>query len=384
MKRDFETIILGAGASGLMCAAFLPRKRDVLIIDSNPRIARKLSISGGGRCNFSNRKLDPSNYFADENFTARVLERFGIEDLLEWLRHWGLEYEIRKNGQYFCAKSAEDMVSILRDATKEAHFMLATTVVSVSREHDIFEIHTDKGVFRSKKVVVATGSPAWPSLGSSSIGVEIAESFGHKCTRFVPALTGFTLQPEQFFFKELSGVSVDVVIELERKRIEGALLFAHRGISGPAVLNASLWWRKGEISIDFAPGFEWGPLRRSSKNLATLMPLPRRVAVAFLKDLGIENGPARHISRAELAKLETLNRYRFSPAGRFGFVRAEVARGGVLTDGIDPDTMMSCIVDNLFFTGEAMDVTGEVGGYNIHWAFGSAYVCAQAVGRDGR
>jgi predicted Rossmann fold flavoprotein len=223
---------------------------------------------------------------------------------------------------------------------------------------------------------------SFPKLGASDIGLRIAESLGHRIVRPAPALVGWTLQPAQAFFKELSGVSAEVEIQVGPRRWQGRILFAHRGLSGPAVLNASLWWERGEVVIDFLPGFNLQTIRGSRKQLTTLLPLPRRLTRALLEHLGIGDRPAFSLDRGAWERLESLHDYRFAPAGTFGYSKAEVTRGGVATGEVDPETMESRLVPGLHFVGEVLDVTGELGGYNFQWAFSSAAVCADALNRE--
>ncbi|MCF6206600.1 MAG: NAD(P)/FAD-dependent oxidoreductase, partial [Sulfurovum sp.] len=191
----------------------------------------------------------------------------------------------------------------------------------------------------------------------------------------------FTVQKEQFFFKDLSGTSTDVVITVGDQRCEGSLLFAHKGISGPVVLDASLYWEKGKIEIDFLPGFDWSVFKRSKKKISSLLPLPKRVTKAFLLQLNIEDQVGCAVSSETMKALQVLNRYTFAPAGTFGYAKAEVTRGGVATDEVDVLTMESKKQRGLFFIGEVLDVTGQLGGYNFQWAFSSAYVCAKRLKR---
>jgi predicted Rossmann fold flavoprotein len=204
-------------------------------------------------------------------------------------------------------------------------------------------------------------------------------SFGHTIIATAPALVGFTVQKEQFFFKELSGVSTEVIISVGKEKCRGGLLFAHKGISGPAVLDASLFWKKGKISIDFLPSFSWKSIEGSKKQISSLLPLPKRVSKAFLLQLHLEDKAYDTLSEKEKKSLETLSAYSFAPAGSFGYSKAEVTRGGVFTDEVDAVTMMSDKEEGLYFIGEVLDVTGKLGGYNFQWAFSSAYACAKYI-----
>ena len=378
MKRAYKTIIIGAGASGLMLASLLSNKDDILLIDNNTKIGAKIAISGGGKCNLTNESVEASNYVGEAWFVQSVLSRFDQRAVLAWFAQRGVIPQIRKEGQYFCQKSADEVLAVFHRELREVDFAMQTVVGSVKRVDKVFTAETDKGTFWAEHLVVASGGLSFPRIGASGIGYTIAEGFGHGVTAMAPALVGFTLQPEQFFFKVLSGASLEVQITTEEKSFRGNLLFAHKGISGPAVLNASLYWEKGQIEIDFLPDFDWG-LLQGKKQLSTILPLPKKVAKAFLEHLALPDKPAEKLTDAERACLKTLQHYRFAPAGTFGYAKAEVTRGGVKVSEIDPYSMMSLKEPNLYFIGEVLDITGELGGYNFQWAFSSAYCCAELI-----
>lgn len=228
-------------------------------------------------------------------------------------------------------------------------------------------------------MVVASGGLSFKLLGASGIGYDIATHFGHNIAKTAPALVGFTVQKEQFFFKLLSGVSTNVCIKVGSHKCNGDLLFTHKGLSGPAVLDASLYWEKGKIEIDFLVDFSWKSVRGSKKNITSLLPLPKRVTKAFLIELELKDKPYNMYSEYECEKLCTLGHYTFAPAGTFGYSKAEVTKGGVETFEVDSETMMSKKEEGLYFIGEVLDVTGRLGGYNFQWAFSSAYSCAKSI-----
>ena len=359
-----------------MLASLLEDKHDTLIIDSNIKIGAKIAISGGGKCNLTNESVEASNYVGEAWFVESVLSRFDQEAVLAWFGQRGVTPQIRKDGQYFCQKSADEVLSVFHRELREVDFAMQTVVGVVKKVDKVFTVETDRGTFLSEQLVVASGGLSFPRIGASGVGHVIAESFGHGMTTTAPALVGFTLQPEQFFFKALSGASLEVRITTEEKSFRGDLLFAHKGISGPAVLNASLYWEKGQIEIDFLPGFDWG-LLQGKKQLSTILPLPKKIAKAFLDYLKLSDKAAEKLTDPEKAQLKTLQHYRFAPAGTFGYTKAEVTRGGVKSSEIDPYSMMSLREPNLYFIGEVLDVTGELGGHNFQWAFSSAYCCAE-------
>ena len=377
---DHQIIIIGGGASALMLAAHLPAK-SALIIDANPKPGAKIRISGGGKCNITNEKMDASFYLGEEHFVSQVLSRFDQEALLAWLARRGLHPVMRKASQYFCPRSSEELLSVLLKESRKQRFLSNEKVKDVRKRDGHFIVKTDRRTLRSRIVVVASGGLSFPRLGASGIGYEIAEHFGHTITQTAPALVGFTVQKEQFFFKELSGISTDVVIDVGGQVCKGALLFAHKGISGPAVLDASLYWERGKISIDFLPGFDWKEVYRTKKLLSSILPLPKRVTKAFLIQLNLEDKAGYLLTSEEKNRLRLLSAYTFAPAGTFGYGKAEVTKGGVVTDEIACRTMQSQQTKGLYFIGEVLDVTGRLGGYNFQWAFSSAYVCAEAIQR---
>ncbi|HIP26859.1 MAG TPA: aminoacetone oxidase family FAD-binding enzyme [Campylobacterales bacterium] len=378
MKKEVDIVILGAGASGLMLGALLKNK-DFLIIDNNPKIGSKILVSGGGRCNITNGNVKPKNFVGEQGFVRNVIKRFDQHALLAWLAERGLQPIVRKNHQYFCESSAKELVYVFQKAISSRNIQLNTNVENIKQVANGFEVYTSKGKVKAKKVVVATGGLSFPKLGATDIGYEIAKSFGHEVTTLSAGLVGFTVQPEEFFFKSLSGVATDVKIKVGEKEINGSLLFTHKGISGPAVLDASLYWSKGKIEIDFMPNLNISVLKTSKKNVSRVLGLASRVAKTFLDKLNIEDKTCTKISSDEWKKIESFKSYTFAPAGTFGYSKAEVTKGGVVLDEIDASSMMSQKVDGLYFLGEVLDVTGELGGYNFQWAFSSAYVCAKGL-----
>ena len=378
MKKEVDIVILGAGASGLMLGALLKNK-DFLIIDNNPKIGSKILVSGGGRCNITNGNVKPKNFVGEQGFVRNVIKRFDQHALLAWLAERGLQPIVRKNHQYFCESSAKELVYVFQKAISSRNIQLNTNVENIKQVANGFEVYTSKGKVKAKKVVLATGGLSFPKLGATDIGYEIAKSFGHEVTTLSAGLVGFTVQPEEFFFKSLSGVATDVKIKVGEKEINGSLLFTHKGISGPAVLDASLYWSKGKIEIDFMPNLNISVLKTSKKNVSRVLGLASRVAKTFLDKLNIEDKTCTKISSDEWKKIESFKSYTFAPAGTFGYSKAEVTKGGVVLDEIDASSMMSQKVDGLYFLGEVLDVTGELGGYNFQWAFSSAYVCAKGL-----
>jgi len=378
---DKNITIIGGGASALMLASLLP-KNSAAIIESNAKPGAKILVSGGGKCNITNVLMGTQYFLGDKVFIQQVLKNFNEKALLQWLQRQNLLPVLRKETQYFCKDSAKELLDIFLKESRKQKVLLNEKVIEVSKRGELFSIRTNKRTLNSKYVVVASGGLSFPRLGASPIGYEIAESFGHTIQKTAPGLVGFTVQKDQFFFKELSGLSTEVEINVGENSCKGALLFAHKGISGPAVLDASLYWEKGKIEVNFLPNFSLQSLKCSKKQLSSLLPMPKRLTKAFLVQLSLNDKTGNKLTLDDINKLDTLRTYSFAPAGTFGYSKAEVTKGGVSTDEIDAYTMKSKRVEGLFFTGEVLDVTGRLGGYNFQWAFSSAYTCAQYIRRE--
>ena len=378
--KIYDIVILGAGASGLMCASNLSKKKSVAIIDGNDRVAKKLKISGGGKCNITNSSVSLNNFDGNQELLAGVLKRFSKDNLLQFLDRNRVALELRKNRYYFCQNSSDDIIDVLKRGVKHSELFLNHTIIQVKKLHDNFEVKTNNGVFQAKNIVVATGGKSFKTLGASEIGLDIAKNFGIKVKEFSPALVGLTVQKEQFWMRELSGLSCYVEIKVEDRIINEEMLFAHKGISGPAILSASLYWQKGELSIDFLPNQKIIELVSSSKKLlSSTIPLAKRLSKALLEAVEVEDKECKKLTKEDKEKLKKIHDYSFSPAGNFGFTKAEVSRGGVLCSELDFKTLESKYEKGLYFIGEVVDMTGELGGYNFQWAFSSAYLCAKSL-----
>lgn len=351
----YDIAIIGAGASGLMAAATLPKKLNIAIIEKNSKIAQKIKVSGGSKCNITNQTINASHYLGDVNFIESILDNLSVKELFEFLKKYGVAPKLNPKivkGTYFC-KSSQEVIDLFIKVTKHCHIYTKSDVTNV--EYDkYYTINTNQKSIQAKKLIVASGGLSYPTLGASAIGFDIAKQFGHSIQTLNPALVGFTVQKDQFWFKELSGLSVDVAVTVGEKKLEGSLLFTHKGCSGPAILSASLYWKKGNITIDFLP----------NKNSY----LPKRFLKLFKQNCVDEKNYKKY-----------LRSYTMAPAGNFGYSKAEVTKGGIATNEIDPRTMQSNIQKDLYFLGEVLDVTGELGGYNFHWAFSSAVTCAKSI-----
>ncbi|MEA3522468.1 MAG: aminoacetone oxidase family FAD-binding enzyme [Campylobacterota bacterium] len=381
--KKFDVLILGGGASGLMCAAWLNQNSSlhVGIIEGNNKLAQKMKISGGGKCNITNVDVRAEHFLGNEDFVKTVLEQFSKEDLLHYLHKRGLNPVIRKKRYYFCAKSSDEIINILKKDAKKTEMILGEKVLHVE---DGFRVITDAKTYETSHLVIATGGQSYKSIGASTIGLDIAKFFKHECKQFHPALVGLTLQPAQFWMKALSGISLHVKITVAAKEIDEEMLFAHKGISGPAILSASLYWHKGDIKINFLPSLRVKTIiQANKKHISSALPLSKRFIKEFLSAIELEDKPCNRLNTQEIEKLLQMHAYSFAPSGNFGFSKAEVSRGGVMTESINSQTMQSNNKKNLYFIGEVMDVTGELGGYNFQWAFSSAVACAKNLLRKG-
>ena len=378
--KIYDVLILGAGASGLMCASHLDENLQVAIVDVNDKVAKKLKISGGGKCNITNVEVSENNFDGDEELVEYALSVFSRDDLLIFLHDNGVEPVVRKDRYYFCKNSSDEIINILKDKTQDFDTLLNREIVELKKIDEIFELKTSKGILKSKKVVVATGGKSFKNLGASEVGLEIAKDFGIKVKEFTPALVGMTLQKDQFWMKELSGLSCYVHITVNDKILKEDMLFAHKGISGPSVLSTSLYWQKGNISVNFLPNENIINLINSSKKLvSSVIPLPKRLSRAILKALNVEDIECTKLNKQSVDNLKKIHDYEFAPAGNFGFTKAEVSRGGVLCSELNRYTQEALDVEGLYFIGEVVDVTGELGGYNFQWAFSSAIVSANSI-----
>ena len=536
--KIYDVLIIGAGAAGLFLAANL-RGKSVALLEKNSVPGKKILASGGGRCNVTNRCIDASNYLGEAGFVKNILKNLDFKDVLKFFGE--LKFNKQKQSQFFCESGAKDVLGVLLKRARQSGAQIfcgvcvkgarkiladenskiadafsalngdkfegscgsdapnltefdAPNLQNVKRNLDeIFEIVAENGdKFYAKNLVVASGGLSYKSLGASDIGYEIARSFGIKVIPPAPALVGFTVQKEEFWFKNLSGVCFPAQILLERApqksggesksysqsksgdadvsadkfsvrreiiganlkqpsdksapsqtndlnsqkavtfaatrqngeielnltanevtldknrkidkfnasqeiefngrkslngdakvwkssqkkrtKIAGDVLFTHKGISGPAVLNASLFWQKGLIEINFCPNFSIETAQKSKKQLSTVLPLPRRFTLEFLRAAGLSDKSYGEYKADEAAKISRLFAYKFAPAGTFGFERAEVTKGGVDTDALEADCGVKGVC-GLYFIGEVLNVTGMLGGYNLHFAF----ACAQGL-----
>lgn len=375
MNNVYDVIILGAGASGLFLGAHLQNKK-IAIIDSNRDLGLKILASGGGKCNLTNEFVTEENYLGDRKFIKKSLENFSSKDLLNYFQTRGVVFQTRENNQFFCKNSAKDITNILRKENSNSRFFFNQKILQVEKEREVFTVTTERKTFKGKSVVVATGGESYKEIGASRIGYEIAESFDIGVEKTSPGLVGFTVQPDEFWFKNLSGVSFQAKVTVGEKSFVRDILFTHKGISGPLVLNASVFRKKGSIEIDFLPTFSFNEIKKSNKFISTAIPLPKRFLKEFLNKFNLEDKAYKNYNKIEVELIHKLKNYVFAPAGDFGYSKAEVTKGGVNTSFISSSNLMSKKIENLFFIGEVLDVTGELGGFNFQWAFSSAFTAS--------
>jgi predicted Rossmann fold flavoprotein len=383
-----DVIIIGAGASGLFCAIECGRRgRSVLVLDHADRICSKVLVSGGGRCNFTNLNVTPEHYLSSNpHFCRSALTRFTPQDLLSLVREHGIAYYEKEQGQLFCVKTSREIVLLLKQECDNAGVVvrLGCRIDRVEKEGR-FRLVTGQGVFHADSLVVATGGLSYRNLGASEFGHDLARQFGLTVTPVRPALVPFTWTgADRKTFQDLAGVSFECEVSCGNKAFRGRLLFTHRGLSGPAALQASLYWKQGEIlSVDLLPGTDVAAVleaeRRSKQELKTLLSrfFPRRFADLWC-GLFAPSRPINQCSGKDLrAVAEMLHAWQVVPAGTEGYGTAEVTAGGVDTDEVSSKTMEAKKVSGLYFIGELLDVTGELGGYNLHWAWASGRAAGQ-------
>ena len=388
--RSYDAIIIGAGAAGMFCAAIAgQRGRRILLLDHSQEPGRKILISGGGRCNFTNVGASATNFLsANPHFAKSALGRFTPSDFITLVERHGIAWHEKTLGQLFCDGSSRQIVAMLLDECAaggvETAFGQAATVEHCDGK---FRVAFGQDVAEAPALVLASGGLSIPKLGATSFAYDVARRFGHKIVEPRPALVPLTLPHDQALFKSLSGVSANVVAGAGKAKFREAALFTHRGLSGPAILQVSSYWRHGEpVTVDFLPDQPAGWLRQAKRDAprATLRRtlgrlLPDRLAetladqLALPGDLG--NVPDRALEDAE----RRLGDWRFVPNGSEGFAKAEVTIGGISTADLSSQTMQSKRLTGLFAIGEAVDVTGWLGGYNFQWAWASAHAAAQAL-----
>ncbi|MCP4316291.1 MAG: NAD(P)/FAD-dependent oxidoreductase [Hyphomicrobiales bacterium] len=391
--RRFDVVILGAGAAGMMCAIEAGRRgRKVLIIDHAKSPGKKILISGGGRCNFTNIHTAPGNFLSQNpHFCKSALSRYTQHDFTALIEQSGIAYHEKALGQLFCDGSSRQVIDMLtghmRDAVVE--LSVATQFEAVERQSDGFALRLSNGPIYTGALVVATGGKSIPKMGATGLGYAIAEQFGLAFTEIRPALVPLTFdQRLRDRLKPLSGVSADAIVSCNGTAFQEAMLFTHRGISGPSILQISSYWREGdEITLSLLPGKDLFALLRAAKaangrqsaHTALAHHVPKRLAQIVCEGIGT-NGKMAEMPDRQLRQIaDAVQRWRIKPTGSEGYRTAEVTLGGVDSAGLDSKTMQAKTVPGLYFIGEVVDVTGWLGGYNFQWAWSSGWVAGQVA-----
>jgi predicted Rossmann fold flavoprotein len=398
MVKQFDVAVIGAGAAGMMCAAVAgQRGRKVVLIDHAGKLAEKIRISGGGRCNFTNLYAGPQNYLSQNpHFSKSALSRYTAQDFLGLVKRYRIAYHEKHKGQLFCDDSAEQIINMLKAEceTGGVQWRMPCKVDAIGKEGEAFRIQTDTGEILADRVVIATGGLSIPKIGATDFAYRIAKQFGLKIIETRPALAPLTFDPAAWEpFVPLAGIALEVDIETGQKKSFGRfredLLFTHRGLSGPAVLQISSYWQPGTaLSVNMLPEMDVATILTEGKtsikkNLGNVVAqwLPARLAEGWLTannfrtDARVADMPDKELRRLG----ESLNRWVITPNGSEGYRKAEVTLGGIDTRELSQQSLMANKVPGLHFIGEAVDVTGWLGGYNFQWAWASGMAAGLAV-----
>jgi hypothetical protein len=399
-KPTFDAVVIGAGAAGLMAAIEAGKRgKRVKVLDHADSIGKKILISGGGRCNFTNIHCTPQNFLSSNpHFAKSALARYTPREIIALVEKHGIPFHEKTLGQLFCDRSARDIVTMLEKECAEAGVSIqpGTKITGVSHADDAFIIATENETFTATSLVIATGGLSIPKMGATSFGYEIAKQFGHVIVPTRPALVPLTFAPADQTWSELSGISLEVIAQVTDKKrsfvnagaaapkFREKLLITHRGLSGPAVLQISSYWKPGSaLTFDLAPGRNvMSPVVQniSERSFAALRealywPFPQRFADRWMK----LHTPVDWKNPSLAAYEAELHDWRITPAGTEGYDKAEVTAGGVDTNGLDSATMESKHQKNLYFIGEVVDVTGWLGGFNFQWAWASGAAAGRAL-----
>lgn len=391
MNKDYDVIVIGAGAAGLMCAAQAgQRGRKVLLLEHNERIGQKILISGGGRCNFTNLYTEPSNFLSEnEHFCKSALSRYTQWDFLKLVDDYNIAYHEKTLGQQFCDNSAQDIVDMLEQECVNGRVIIHTACrVDRISYAERYSVNTSQGEFSCESLVIATGALSFPRLGATDFGYQIAEQFGIAITPMRAGLVPFTFERAmRADYEELSGIALDVIASCNGQSFREAMLFTHKGLSGPAILQISSYWQAGKsVELNLLPDLDFTELIQAQKQtrpkvqIKTVLGeiLPKRFVELLCKQHELQETQLGNLSALQLEKLtQSLQPWIITPAGTEGYRKAEVTLGGVDTNALSSKTMESKQQKALYFVGEVVDVTGHLGGFNFQWAWASGYCAGQ-------
>ena len=393
MFDNYDVIVIGAGAAGLMCSIEAgKRKRSVCLIEHTSKIAEKIRISGGGRCNFTNLYSSDRNFISKNiHFSKSAFGKYDQNDFVSLVSKHNIEYYEKKLGQLFCKKSAREIIEMLISECKDqdVKIKLETSVITISKEKDTYFVKTNKGNFSSKSLVVATGGLSIPKIGATDFGYRIAKQFNLNITNLFPALVPLTFKNDTLeFCKNLAGISINASVAIDKISFEEGLIFTHRGVSGPSILQISSYWKEGKsITINLLPSVNFYEiltnkrLNSAKTNISNILSeyLPKNLAIAICDKLNI-NKKISETSNNDFRKLtDFVHNWSIVPDGTEGYKTAEVTIGGVSTNEISSTTMECKKHSGLYFIGEVLDVTGHLGGHNFQWAWSSGFVAGQHV-----
>ncbi len=393
MTGRYDVIVLGAGAAGMMCAIGAGRRgRSVIVLDHAGAPGEKIRISGGGRCNFTNINTAPRNFLsANPHFAKSALARFTPRDFLAMVERHGIAWHEKTLGQLFCDDSAKDIIRMLTDEMRAAgaQLRLRTEIGDIEQTSGGYRIATSEGIFQASSLVVATGGKSIPKMGATGLAYRIAEQFGLPLVETRPGLVPLTLDPQLLQrLAPLSGIAAPAEIRHGRTAFREALLFTHRGLSGPAILQISSYWREGEdITVVIEPDIDMFALLKKAKQAngrqsaqtALAEILPKRLAQHFVESEGLSGNMADQSDKRLQQLAAAIQSWPIRPSGSEGYRTAEVTLGGIDTACLDSRTMQVKTAPGLFFIGECVDVTGWLGGYNFQWAWASGHVAGEAA-----